>query len=44
MRSDEIVEENKHHDHGIGAFERVKPVSGFVPVFELLVECFDNIV
>ena len=44
MRSDEIEKEYKHHNHRISAFKRVKAVSCLVPIFELLVKGFDNIV
>ena len=44
MRSDEIVKENKHHNHRISTFKRIKAVSGLVPIFKLLVKSFDKIV
>ena len=44
MRSDEIVKENKHHNHRIGTFKGIKAVPGLVPIFKLFVKSFNNIV
>ena len=44
MRPNEIKEEYKDRDHGIGRFKRVKATFCFVPRFEAVVKGFNEIV
>ena len=44
MRTDEVVEEDKHGNEVVGRSIRGKALLGFVPSLELLVEAFDEVV
>ena len=44
MRSNEVVKENKHHNHTVRTFKGIKAVTSFIPVFELFVKSFNNVI
>jgi hypothetical protein len=44
VRTDEVEEKDKHGNEVVGGIKRAKPLFGFVPGLELLVEGFDQVV
>lgn len=44
MRPDEIVKEDKYDNHTVSALKRIKAITSFAAVFELLIKGFHNIV
>ncbi len=36
--------ENKHHNHTVSTFKGIKAVTSFIPVFELFVKSFNNVI